>query len=165
MREPILVAPCDVGRGVFTSRLVHAGETLLTFRGRPYPRSHAIHSTPRGAYLLQVDSEKYIMPRAPARFVNHSCEPNSGLVDACVLVALVDLERGREVRFDYSTSMDEDLWTMPCACGQPSCRGVVRDFRFLPADLQRRYLEMGVVSPFIRAQYVLEKPEGDVAAA
>ncbi len=45
--------------------------------------------------------------------------------------------------------MDENLWTLPCCCGSERCRGTVTDFRLLPQDVKKRYLELGVVQGFI----------------
>lgn len=149
MAHKTYVASCDVGRGVFAARPIKKGEHILTFRGSPASAGDPIHYTPEGANLLQVDRLDYIYPRPRAVFVNHSCNPNAGIRGTTRLVALRDIAAGEEIRFDYSTTMDEDLWEMACRCGQPECRGVVRDFKYLPARLRMRYMAMGIVSDFI----------------
>ncbi|MDP3729114.1 MAG: hypothetical protein Q8R18_06725 [bacterium] len=45
--------------------------------------------------------------------------------------------------------MDKDYWTIACDCGRASCRGVVKDFKCLSLDLQKKYLSLGVVQPYI----------------
>ena len=65
------------------------------------------------------------------------------------MIALRDIEAGEEIRFDYSTCMSERLWTMRCRCGEANCRGIVRDFHDLPAEIRRRYLAAGIVQRFI----------------
>jgi hypothetical protein len=143
------VALCDVGRGVFAARNIARGERILVFRGRPVAAGDPIHYTPEGANLLQIDSLRYIYPRPRAVFVNHSCNPNAGVRGGVNLVALRDIATGEEIRFDYSTTMDEDLWTMECRCGDARCRAVVRDFKYLPARVRGRYLAMGIVPGFV----------------
>jgi hypothetical protein len=69
--------------------------------------------------------------------------------------ALRPIARGEEILYDYSTTMSEQRWTMQCQCGAPSCRGIIADFHDLPAELQRRYLAMRIVQPFIVAEWRL----------
>ena len=45
--------------------------------------------------------------------------------------------------------MSERRWTMRCECGRDVCRRIVGDFVDLPAELQWRYLQLGVVQSFI----------------
>ncbi len=153
MDTELMVAACDVGRGVFAARAYRRGEVILRFVGKAYDRSHPIHVTPKGANLLQVGTESYILPVGVGLYVNHSCKPNAGLSGTDVLVAIQDIALGEEIRFDYSTNMDEDLWTMPCACGARGCRGLVRDFKYLPEPLRRRYLALGIVPDFIAERH------------
>jgi hypothetical protein len=44
--------------------------------------------------------------------------------------------------------MDEDDFEMPCRCGAPNCRGLVRDFKHLPDDLKSRYASLGIVPAY-----------------
>jgi hypothetical protein len=64
------------------------------------------------------------------------------------LIALKAIEPGEEIRFDYSTTIS-DGWTMLCLCGSPSCRGLVKAFQLLPAEVQLRYAMLQIVQPFI----------------
>ena len=153
MDAELLVAECDVGRGVFAARGFRAGEQILVFAGDPYDRSHPLHDTPQGANLLQVGPRDYILPRPIGLYVNHSCNPNAGLKGTDVLVALRDIAPGAEVRFDYSTNMDEDFWTMPCSCGESICRHVVGDFKRLPDTVRETYLRLGIVPAFVADQF------------
>jgi hypothetical protein len=93
----------------------------------------------------------------PGRYVNHSCVPNAGIKQHTQLVALRDISRGEEICYDYSTTMHENHWTMICKCGAPGCRKIVRDFRSLPEPLQRRYLDLEIVQPFIMLQLQLDR--------
>lgn len=149
MQQSTYVAQCDVGRGVFAARPFVRGERILSFRGPSFTAHDPLHFTPEGANLLQVAPLRYIYPRPKAVYVNHSCNPNAGLRGTVTLVALRDIAAGEEIRFDYSTTMDENLWTMECRCGEPCCRGIVGDFRDLPVEVRARYIEMGIVPDFI----------------
>jgi hypothetical protein len=151
---PVYVDTCDVGLGVFAAASIAAGEAILRFSGRRVSRRDPMHDTPAGANLLQVGKRSYILPVAPSIYVNHSCAPNAGVSAKQTLVALRLIAAGEEIRFDYSTSMDEDFWTMSCACGTPTCRGVIGDFKRLPRPLRHRYMALGIVPRFIRRQYL-----------
>jgi len=143
------VAQCELGRGVFARRAIREGEIILTFGG---PLIDFAETKRRGALecmAFQVGPNQYIDTLAPAVFVNHSCAPNTGIRNDRDLVALRDLPGGEEIRFDYSTTMDEKSFTMGCRCGAPGCRRVVTDFSDLPAGVQDYYLVRGLVVSFI----------------
>jgi hypothetical protein len=143
------VGLCPVGRGLFAARDYQPGEVILRLGGPRYGREDPIHLTEAGANLLQTGPRSYILLEAPAVFANHSCDPNAGIRANRTLVAIRPITAGQEVRFDYSTTMAEDYWTLQCRCGSPLCRGVVTDFRLLPPEIKQRYLDLGVVQGFI----------------
>ncbi len=151
--DSIYIADCAFGKGVFAARPIRRGETILRYRGPRIDRDDPVHHTPGAAMLLQTGVSTYILPDSPAVLVNHSCVPNAGLVDNRRLVAISDILPGEQVTFDYSTSMDDGIWTMACGCGEAECRGLVEDFRHLPERLRNRYLALGIVQGFIARQY------------
>lgn len=144
-----VIGPCAVGRGLFAARSYQTGEIILNLAGPAVGRDHPIHFTPDGANLLQTGPHSYILLGPPGVFANHSCDPNAGIRSNRRLVAIKAIRAGEEIRYDYSTTMDEDFWTLECRCGSPRCRGVVTDFRLLPGEVKQRYLQLGVVQGFI----------------
>lgn len=153
MPESIYVADCEFGRGVFAARAIRKGETIVHYRGPRFDRDDPIHHTEQAAMLLQTGIRTYIQPGSPSVYVNHSCAPNAGLMGNRRLVAIRDILPGEQVTFDYSTSMDDGMWSLECRCGHPECRGLIEDFRHLPRRLQQHYLELGVVQGFIARRY------------
>ena len=87
-------------------------------------------------------------PFPPSRFLNHSCNPNTGVREATEIVALTGIEAGAELTFVYSTSMAEDAWEMDCSCKSAICRGRIRGFKYLPTARQFYYLNLCVVGDF-----------------
>lgn len=146
---PVAVGLCRLGRGLFAVRDFEPEETILRLHGPRYGRNDPIHDTPLGANLLQTGWRTYILLDPPGVFANHSCNPNAGIRDGRTLVAIRSIATGDEITFDYSTTMAENFWTMPCLCGDPDCRGVVEDFAKLPPEVQKRYLELRIVQRFI----------------
>lgn len=143
------VGDCPLGRGLFAVDGFRENELILVLHGPRYDREDPIHGMAEGANLLQTGARTYILLQNPGVFANHSCDPNAGIRDNRRLVAIRPIGPGEEIRFDYSTTMDEAFWTMPCRCGASSCRGLVQDFHTLPAPVQRRYLDLDVVQRFI----------------
>lgn len=88
-------------------------------------------------------------------FFNHSCAPNAGLkIDGKVfLIAIQNIANGDEITWDYSTTMDADDWEMDCNCGSKNCRGRIRDFKYIPQDTQKRYLDLGIVPEYISKNF------------
>ena len=61
----------------------------------------------------------------PARFLNHSCEPNCEAIDdegRIWIVALRDIEPGEELTFNYGYALEE-YQDHSCRCGASRCVG------------------------------------------
>ncbi|MBI2670644.1 hypothetical protein HYX18_01530 [Candidatus Woesearchaeota archaeon] len=54
-----------------------------------------------------------------------------------------------EITFGYSTFMDENGWEMDCNCESKNCRKRIKGFKYLPKEIQQRYLTLGIVPEFI----------------
>lgn len=104
----IFVANCELGRGLFAARGFAAGETILRFTGPLIGLADAIAKGDTEGNPLQVSPTDYIDLEPPGVFANHSCEPNAGIRDNTILVALQLITVGEEIRYDYSTTMWED---------------------------------------------------------
>jgi len=87
-------------------------------------------------YYLQVDDNLFLGPSDEIDdYVNHSCDPNAGVIidgEFSKLVAIQTIGRCEEIRFDYSTTMYKPVLVMNCSCGSAICREKVVDFIFLP---------------------------------
>jgi uncharacterized protein len=140
---------CAFGVGVFARHAIGKGELILPITGRLIDFAETKRRGPRECMAIQIGANVYVDTRPPAVFVNHSCEPNAGIKRDRFLVALRPIRADEEICYDYSTTMEEGSFTMPCACGSPSCREVVRDFSTLPAARRARYIAQRVVMGFI----------------
>lgn len=150
----LLIRNTGKGKAVFAGRDIKAGEFICEFTGplcsmEEYLKLH----DPANNHYLQIDDDRFMGPSGSADdLINHSCNPNGGLVyrdGAVKYIAIRDIREGEELSFDYSTTMDEDGWEMDCLCGDPACRKKVRDFKHLPAEIQEKYIKLGVVMPYI----------------
>ena len=101
---------------------------------------------------IQLDSDSYIDAEYPFYLFNHSCQPNCGINSDMQLITIRDVSRDEELCWDYSTAIFGKNWKIKCACGKGCCRGNIKDFNFLPEDLQNHYSSLGIVLPFIAEQ-------------
>jgi len=136
------------GLGVVSAARIARGTILLEFGGPRIPSSRVTDFS----HSIQVARGTFLGPSGNLDdYVNHSCDPNCGLLERDGRMWLVSIRRigaGTELAFDYSTSMLEEPWEMPCACGSSRCRGVIRAFPELPAATRARYRRLGVVPGF-----------------
>lgn len=148
-REGLYVANCEFGKGLFAGRNFQKGEWLFRFSGPVIGSAAASAKGETEGNVLQVGPTTYIDLEPPGVFINHSCNPNSGIRNHIEVFALQSIQVGEELRFDYSTTMSERRWTMRCHCGTSQCRGLITDFHELPPEIQERYLALGIVQTFI----------------
>ena len=156
-KKNVAIAPSRTGDGVFAIRNFSEGETILTLRGKLITcyEDDDIDQETR-ANTIRYDEEYYLSPgETPGNYFNHSCGPNAKIVKKgkkLSVVAIVPIRKGREITFDYSTTLaHDDVWTMKCQCGVLHCRGKVRSFVLLPKKVQKNYRVLGLVPAYILA--------------
>lgn len=149
----VYIAECDFGKGLFCKRDIKKGEIIFKFIGKLITFKQTIEAADEFGYPLQIGDNLYINLEEPMRFINHSCNPNTGIINDINLIALRDMKKGEEIYFDYSTSMDEDYWVMQCMCGEANCRKTIKDFKYLPLQAKQKYLNLNIVQKFIAVQY------------
>ena len=111
------------GCGVFAARQFAPSELIMEVRGQLLRQSEYEGSL----FVMEVDDQWFLEPAIPAAFINHSCNPNSELVQVgrytMAMVAVCNIESGTEICFDYQWQAEE--WIPRCRCGAPNCRGWV----------------------------------------
>jgi hypothetical protein len=155
----LYVAPAgQCGLGLFTARAFGSGSIVLDVRDPNYlagvkPYGQLILFGYSHADIFQVGPDLFLPPYGGLDdFTNHSCEPNCGLrvyASGFDMIALRDIAAGDELTYDYSRHQEHAAEDMICRCGAASCRGIVRSFSTLPAQLRQHYLDLGIVASFI----------------
>lgn len=147
----ILVKECSLGLGVIAARNFAKEEFILEFTGHIIPLRKVLAKGDKAGNPLQIGFDRYIDLEPPGVFVNHSCVPNAGIREDKMLVALQPIIAGEEICYDYSTTigLEATPWTMQCLCGASRCRKIISDFYSLPKQLQKHYLDLGIVQRFI----------------
>ena len=141
------------GLGVFATRDFARDEVIMEIDDSN-PVSDRSELRPDQANDIDVfvclnGEEKVIFMKPPERYVNASCDPNSIVrtdmtSGARKAIALREIHEGEEITWDYAINSQEE-WEIPvpCNCGSPSCRGIIRgNFFTLPRDVQSRYLSL-----------------------
>jgi hypothetical protein len=144
----IRVAPENVihGQGLVALRLVRCGELVWRFDpDTPVVPCSEVASWPEQArdafgYVGYQCSEGYFaVCKDIARYMNHSCDPNTWWADSHTLVACRDIQPGQEITYDYATTEIALAFEMCCTCGSPLCRGIVSSLDYLDRTWQERY--------------------------
>ena len=141
----------DKGWGSFAVEPIAAGETVAAFGGWVVPGTVlATLSADRQSRSIQVDTDLYLVsdetPEA-GDMLNHSCEPNCGLLGQTLLVAMRDIDLGEELCFDYAMCDASDYDEFRCRCERPTCREIVTGADWRDPALQAKYA--GWFSPYL----------------
>lgn len=145
----ISIQQSKFGKGLFASIDIPKNTIVAQVTGTPMNFAETVALNERESHTLQIGPDQYLLCDPPFLYTNHSCNPNCGLTPDLELKTLRNIRQGQELLWDYSTSMLERHWTMPCNCGSANCRHIIRDFDLLPEKLQARYIRLDIVLPFI----------------
>jgi hypothetical protein len=80
-------------------------------------------------------------------FLNHSCEPNVGILGQIIFVAMRDITAEEELTIDY-VMFGANKEPMPCNCRFSHCRGLITDSDWKMETLQVKY--RGYFSSYIQ---------------
>jgi SET domain-containing protein len=150
----LILGQSKLGKAVFANKNFQKGEEIIDFKGQQMKRNELPELfTPEEDKYIQVGKDEYMGPSGDFDdFFNHSCNPNSGLKNIgkrLILIAIKNIKKGEEITWDYSTTMDEDYWEMDCMCKSKNCRKRIRDFKYLPKEIQQKYIKLEIVQKYI----------------
>jgi SET domain-containing protein len=119
------------GKGTFASTLLESDTLILEYTGEVISRKTAVERDQPDApdyscYILLIDDDVFIDARLvehPAKYINHSCEPNCILSlqdDKAFILTLRTIQPGEELTYDYDYDPSENV---KCFCQARGCRG------------------------------------------
>jgi hypothetical protein len=122
MSEDVFVGKSRIhGMGVFSLRDFKKGEVVLK-----WDTSHKLSkddiekiTNDEKPYVVYVE-DKYFLLQPPERFINHSCDANTEVIDFSD-VCKRDIKKGEEITGDYSEDGVPGM-RMKCCCGSKNCR-------------------------------------------
>ena len=96
---------------------------------------------------IQIDHDFYIGAltssevEANKLFLNHSCDPNLGIMGQITFVAMRHIKPGEELSYDWAMENDEGPgpWKFECSCGQLNCRKFISGNDWKKPDLREKY--------------------------
>ncbi|KAL9186741.1 hypothetical protein ACHAXT_010461 [Thalassiosira profunda] len=141
--------------GVFASRSFPAGSVVIS--SRPLAGTSPNPSPDSCAHSIQIGWNAHVIMELPARFLNHSCDPNVGVGGvnewgSYDFVALRPIGAGEEISFDYETTEYEVGAFSECLCGAANCRGTVRGYKHSADVIRATYGEEHIAEYLTRGR-------------
>src|SRR5258706_445498 len=130
----------NTGRCIFANKRFEKNQILFMVGGKVKSDSYGPNYR-IGARWFGIDDKTWLATsrNSYAYYLNHSCNPNSGIRNKVEIVALRDIEKGEEITLDYSITEADPYWKMKCKCGNRNCRKIIRSIQFLPEEVYRKY--------------------------
>ncbi len=140
------------GRGLFAIKPIKKGDLLVVWGGNYVDKNESEKAKKDGKLVMQWDEDLFSIEdkgEGSGYFVNHSCEPNLWMEGAYALVAMRDIEKGKELTADYAIwEADENYVSRwDCSCSSTKCRKKVTGKDWRLKRLRERY--KGHFSPLI----------------
>jgi SET domain-containing protein len=119
------------GTGSFATRDLTAGTLIIEYVGERVTRAESLRRCElNNPYIFRLDEGHDLdgdVECNPARFINHSCDPNcdAELIDGRIwIIARRAITAGEELTFNYGYDL-QDYQDYPCACGASQCVGFI----------------------------------------
>ncbi len=150
------------GKGIYTSKPIKKGEVVMIMGGELLKSSEEVYDKYKEMSLFLIDDDHELgVPISDPfngvdEFLNHSCDPNTWLIDEVTVVARRNIKAGEEITLDsstwYSDTTKEWLYSEDgkCYCQSKYCRKVFTYEDWKNKDLQKKY--QGHFSPYIQAK-------------
>jgi SET domain-containing protein len=129
--RPFRVGRSTTGLGLFATKVIPTGAYIVTYRGKRIPtvEAKAREHVTGAKYMFEISSRCTIdgsSRRNVARYVNHSCQPNTKAVLRKRKIVFVTLRRialGDEITLDYGEDyIDLFIKAKGCRCAKCSTR-------------------------------------------
>jgi SET domain-containing protein len=110
-------------KGVFANKNFKKGEVVLKWHPKKIKKSD-VEKLPDSQkhYIDKVGKSGYFLMRAPEKFVNHSCSPNTKTKNFSD-IAIRNIRKGEEITTNYGKS---NLVPFKCKCGSKNCKKTIK---------------------------------------
>jgi uncharacterized protein len=132
------------GLGGFAKAAIGKGTRIIEYIGEKISKSESVRRCEQNnEYIFSLNEEEDLDGNVawnPARFFNHSCEPNceAALDEGRIwIIATRDIRAGEEITFNYGYDL-VDYREYPCRCGAPNCVGYMVAEEFFGHVLSRK---------------------------
>lgn len=149
-----VVENTPLGRACKATKKIQKNEIICKFLGPIINTKQAIEKYGLDYCIpLQIDEDAFIDLLEPYACFNHSCKPNAGIRNNGILFALGEIQPDQEIYYDYSTTVDDILWSMDCRCGSRNCRKKITDFQSIPHQKKQYYLKNNAITLYLRETF------------
>lgn len=138
------------GNGLKSKEKINKGEVIVNFRGYliSTEKANDLYENRHFDYILQISEDNFLYLDEDEKYINHSCEPNSGFINNNgELIAIRDIDPDEEITFDYSSN-EITHFSFQCSCKSPKCRKEVTGYYQL--NQEDRSLIYPILSPYIK---------------
>lgn len=141
------------GKGMFAKEKINVWETVVIWGGDNYTdKSWAKQAQKENKLIMQRDENIFSVETRgndDAYFINHSCNGNLWMKDACTLIARIKINKDDEITADYALwEWDENkISKWKCRCNNIDCRKILTGKDYQLIEIQKKYL--GHFSPLI----------------
>lgn len=130
------------GKGVYAKKNIPEGTRVIEYVGEKITKAesdrradiqlerHEENPETGSVYLFTLNKRYDIDGNVswnPARFINHSCDPNceTDIIKGHIwIIAFKDIKKGEEITYDYGYDID-NYKDHPCYCGSKNCVGYI----------------------------------------
>jgi len=134
------------GNGIFAAKDIPKGMQIIEYVGNIVSKKEGdkiyeeqyekSKTTGLGAvYIFELNKKEDIDGNVswnPARFINHSCNPNCKykIIDNHIwIISIRDIKKGEELNYDYGYDL-VGYKDHPCRCGSKNCLGYIIGKRY-----------------------------------
>ena len=117
------------GTGLYASAGIASGTRIIEYVGERVTKEESLRRREEDNVCVFVVTDEFDIDGSvewnPARFINHSCDPNceAQLEEERIwIIAVRDIRAGEELTFNYGYDL-EDYEDHPCRCGAANCVG------------------------------------------
>ena len=116
------------GKGIFANRNFKKGEIIIDWSkcSKILSEEEFKKLSEDGKKYVSFIDGKHICFLEPAKYMNHSCEPNTSVNNNCD-VAIKDIKGGEEITTDYLKEVPE--LNVKCNCGSKNCIRIIRSIK------------------------------------
>lgn len=117
--------------GAFAKQRIRKGTRIIEYVGRKISKAESARQCEADNYYIftlnddcDIDGD---VDWNPAKYINHSCSPNTeaqNIRGRIWIIALRRIEPGEEITFNYGYGI-ENYKDHPCRCGAPNCVGYI----------------------------------------
>lgn len=147
------------GKGLFAGENINKGEPILSFGGifalqkerysGKYLSSTFVGVSETIILCESIDSEKDL-----SDYINHSCNPNVGMLDCLTIMAIRNINKNEEIVCDYSFWEADEKWKLEtiCNCGYKNCRKKISGLDWKNIKITDKNFEF--YSPFLKRRII-----------